>query len=185
MALWTGALSGWKCHWPDLKSTDGISSWTPLKPQHSNPNLNPLANQLWCIDFVTPISVIYDLIIMKVMVCSLDYDIEFFSIVTRVLQEDALATSIIIICRDLIQWKSIDLINRNDFSVRKRQERGESIIDSDYQYDRMLRVNTPAEAESLMHILESVAGFIDLFVTKSHFKWQIAKISKPFHTPPK
>ena len=32
----------------------GISSWTPLKPQHSNPNPNPLANQLWCIDFFTP-----------------------------------------------------------------------------------------------------------------------------------
>ena len=29
-------------------------SWTPLKPQHSNPNPNPLANQLWCIDFLTP-----------------------------------------------------------------------------------------------------------------------------------
>ena len=34
----------------------GISSWTPLKPQHSNPNYNPntLANQHWCIDFLTP-----------------------------------------------------------------------------------------------------------------------------------
>ena len=32
----------------------GISSGTPLKPQHSNPNPNPLANQLWCIDFLTP-----------------------------------------------------------------------------------------------------------------------------------
>ena len=37
-----------------LASTDWISSWTPLKPQHSNPNPNPLANQLWCIDFLTP-----------------------------------------------------------------------------------------------------------------------------------
>ena len=37
-----------------LASSDGISSWTPLKPQHSNPNPNPLANQLWCIDFLTP-----------------------------------------------------------------------------------------------------------------------------------
>ena len=39
-----------------LTSSDRISSWTPLKPQHSspNPNLNPLANQLWCIDFLTP-----------------------------------------------------------------------------------------------------------------------------------
>ena len=36
-----------------------ISSWTPLKPQHSNPNPNPnlnpnpLANQLGCSDFLT------------------------------------------------------------------------------------------------------------------------------------
>ena len=35
-------------------SSQGISSWTPLKPQHSNPNRDPLANQLWCIDFLTP-----------------------------------------------------------------------------------------------------------------------------------
>ena len=42
--------------WRVLASSDGISSWTPLKPQHSSPNLNPnpLANQLWCIDFLTP-----------------------------------------------------------------------------------------------------------------------------------
>ena len=37
-----------------LASSDGISSWTPLKSQHSNPNPNSLANQLWCIDFLTP-----------------------------------------------------------------------------------------------------------------------------------
>ena len=37
-------------------SSDGISSWTPLKPQHNktNPNPNPLANQLRCTDFLTP-----------------------------------------------------------------------------------------------------------------------------------
>ena len=40
--------------WRVLASSEGISSWTPLKPQHSNPNPNPLANQLWCIDFLTP-----------------------------------------------------------------------------------------------------------------------------------
>ena len=38
--------------WRVLASSLGISSWTPLKPQHSNPN--PLANQLWYIDFLTP-----------------------------------------------------------------------------------------------------------------------------------
>ena len=40
--------------WRLLASSQGISSWTSLKPQHSNPNPNSLANQLWCIDFLTP-----------------------------------------------------------------------------------------------------------------------------------
>ena len=40
--------------WRVLASSQGISFWTPLKPQHSNPNPNPLANQLWCIDFLSP-----------------------------------------------------------------------------------------------------------------------------------
>ena len=64
-SLW----QGWSCRlvycpggnatdliWRVVASSDGISFWTPLKPQHSNPNPNPnsLANQLWCIDFLTP-----------------------------------------------------------------------------------------------------------------------------------
>ena len=40
--------------WRVLASSDGISSGTPLKPQHSNPNPNRLADQLWSIDFLTP-----------------------------------------------------------------------------------------------------------------------------------
>ena len=66
--FWSNSLGqGWRCglvHCPGGNATDpiwrvlafseGISSWTPLKPQHSNPNPNPLANQLWCIDFLTP-----------------------------------------------------------------------------------------------------------------------------------
>ena len=61
---WSNSLwQGWSCGlvycpagnatdpiWRVLASSDGISSWTPLKPQHSNPN--PLANHLWCIDFL-------------------------------------------------------------------------------------------------------------------------------------
>ena len=54
MELGTGVLSRWKCHWPDLKTAGAISSSAPLKPQHSNPNPNRLANQLWCIDSLTP-----------------------------------------------------------------------------------------------------------------------------------
>ena len=58
---------GWSCglvHYPGgnatdpiwrvLTSSDGISSWTPLKPQRSNPNPKLLASQLGCIDFLTP-----------------------------------------------------------------------------------------------------------------------------------
>ena len=66
--FWSNSLwQGWSCRllhcpggnatdliWRVLASSLGISSWTPLKPQHSNPNPNPLANQLWCIDFLTP-----------------------------------------------------------------------------------------------------------------------------------
>ena len=39
--------------WRALASSERISSWTPLKLQRSNPNPNRLANQLWCIDFLT------------------------------------------------------------------------------------------------------------------------------------
>ena len=38
MELWTGAVSCWKCYWPDLKSAGLFRRnlfWTPLKPQHS------------------------------------------------------------------------------------------------------------------------------------------------------
>ena len=37
-----------------LASSFGISTWTPLKPQHNNPNPNHLVNQVWSIDFLTP-----------------------------------------------------------------------------------------------------------------------------------
>ena len=40
--------------WRVLASSQGISCWTPLKPQHSIPNPHRLFNQLWCIDFLTP-----------------------------------------------------------------------------------------------------------------------------------
>ena len=60
-SLWQGRSCG-LVHWPRgnatdpiwrvLASSERISFWTPLKPQHSN--LNHLANQLCCIDFLTP-----------------------------------------------------------------------------------------------------------------------------------
>ena len=61
-SLWQGSSCGlMQCPggnatdpiWRVLVSSDRISFGTPLKPQHSNPNPNPLANQLWCSDFLT------------------------------------------------------------------------------------------------------------------------------------
>ena len=63
---WSNSLwHGWSCGlvhcpggnatdpiWRVRASPDGISYWTPLKPQHSYSN--PLANKLWCSDFFTP-----------------------------------------------------------------------------------------------------------------------------------
>ena len=40
--------------WRVLATSDGIFSWTPLKPQDNNPNPNLLASQLWCSDLLTP-----------------------------------------------------------------------------------------------------------------------------------
>ena len=40
--------------WRVLACSLGISSWISLKPQHSNPNRNVLANHLWCIYFLAP-----------------------------------------------------------------------------------------------------------------------------------
>ena len=65
---WSNSLwQGWICGlvhclggkatdpiWRVLASFLRISSWTPLKPQHSNPNHNYLAKQLWCSDLLTP-----------------------------------------------------------------------------------------------------------------------------------
>ena len=49
MELWTGVLFWWKCYSISrlMASSDGVSSWTPLKAQHSNPNPKPMANQLY------------------------------------------------------------------------------------------------------------------------------------------
>ena len=67
---WSNSLwQGWSCRlvscpggnatdpiWRVLASSQGISTWTPSKPQHCNLNPNPniLADQVWCIDFLTP-----------------------------------------------------------------------------------------------------------------------------------
>ena len=80
MELWTSLLSSWKCHWPDLKSAGLFPRnlfWTPLKPQHGNPNPNYLANQLWCIDFLTPPTPLTDSLPSLNLLCLSKSDVPF------------------------------------------------------------------------------------------------------------
>ena len=88
---WSNSLwQGWSCglmHCPGGNATDpiwrvlasslGISPWTPLKPQHSNPNPNPLANQLLSIDFLTPLIIPHRLRAFLDLLCHSKTDTRF------------------------------------------------------------------------------------------------------------
>ena len=52
---------------------------------------------------------------MKVKFCSLDGDIDFLDIVAGVLQGDALAPYLFIICLDYILWTLLDLMKENEY----------------------------------------------------------------------
>ena len=53
------------------------------------------------------------------MVCSPDRDIDFFDIVTGVLQGDTLALNLFIICLDYILQTTVYLIKENGFMLKK------------------------------------------------------------------
>ena len=91
---------------------------------------------------------------MKVKVCSLDGDIDFFNIIAGVLKGDILGLYLFIICLDYILTTSIDLIKENGFTLKKARSRHhprETIIDADYADDIVLLVNTPIQVKSLLY----------------------------------
>ena len=59
----------------------------------------------------------------KAMVQSTDGNINFFDIVTGVLQGDTLASYLFLICLDCIQWRSIDLMKKKGFILKKTRSR--------------------------------------------------------------
>ncbi len=90
----------------------------------------------------------------KVKVRSPDGDTEYFDIVAGVLQGDTLAPYLFIICRDYVLRTSIDEIRENGFELTKKRSRrypAKTITDADYI---ALLVNTPNQAETLLHSLE-------------------------------
>ena len=100
----------------------------------------------------------------KVKVRSPDGDMEYFDIVAGVLQGDTLAPYLFIICLDYVLRTSIDKIRENGFKLTKKRSRrypATTITDADYA---AILVNTPDQAETLLHSLERAAASIGLYV---------------------
>ena len=103
----------------------------------------------------------------KVKVRSPDGDTEYFDIVAGVLPGDTLAPYLFIICLDYLLRTSIDKIRENGFELTKKRSRrypAKTNTDTDYADDIALLVNTPNQAETLLHSFERAAAGIGLYL---------------------
>ena len=92
------------------------------------------------------------------MVCSPDGDIDFFDIVTGVLQGN-IALYLFVIYLDYVLWTSIDQI-KIFFHIKKTRSKrypAKTMIDTDYADDLALLANSPVLAESQLHSQEEAA----------------------------
>ena len=120
----------------------------------------------------------------KVKVRSPDGDTDYFDIVAGVLQGDALAPYLFIICRDYVLRTSIDKIIENGFKLTKERSRrypAKTITDADYADDIALLAKGPAQAETLLHCLERAAAGIGLM--SMHTKRNICILIKQVTSP--
>ena len=104
---------------------------------------------------------------MKVKVCSLNGDTDYFDIVAGVQQRNILDPYLFIICLNYVIRTSIDIMKDNGFKLAKERSRRyptQTITDADCADDIALLANTPAQAESLLHSLEQAAVCIGLHV---------------------
>ena len=86
-------------------------------------------------------------------------DIEFFDIVSGILQWNTFVQYLLIIYLDYLQLTSIDLKKENVIILRKARSRRYSagnIVDADYSDCLGLLANTRAQTESQLHRLEPV-----------------------------
>ena len=103
----------------------------------------------------------------KVKVHSPDGDTDYFNIVAGVLQGDALAPYLFIICLDYVLRTSIDKIKENGFKLTKERSRrytAKTITDANYTDDIALLANALAQAKTLLHSLERAVASIGLHV---------------------
>ena len=104
---------------------------------------------------------------MKLKVCSLDGDTNYFNITAGVLQGDTLAPYLFIIYLDYVLKTSIDIIKDHGFKLAKERSRrypAQTTTDTNYTDDIVLLANTPAQAKTLLHSLEQAAAGLGLHV---------------------
>lgn len=103
----------------------------------------------------------------KSMVRSPDGDTDFFYILAGVLQGDTLAPFLFILCLDYALRTSVDLHTEFGFTLTKsRSSRypAEIITDVDYADDLALLSDTIDEATELLHLVETAASEIGLYI---------------------
>ena len=103
----------------------------------------------------------------KVKVRSPDGNTNYFDIVAGVLRGNRLGPYLSIICLHYVLRTCIDLMKDKGFKTTKERSKrylAQTILGANYADDIALRANTPAQAESLLHSLERVAGGIGLHV---------------------
>ena len=96
----------------------------------------------------------------KVKFHSPNRDTDYFNIVAGVLQGDKLAPYLFIICLDYALRTSIDLIKKR---LQAGKEKKQKIPHTNHYWHGFL-VNTPTQAETLVHSMERAAGSIGLQV---------------------
>ena len=102
---------------------------------------------------------------MKAKIRSQDGDTDYFDIVACVLQGDTLSPCLFIIGLDYVLKTCIDIMKDNGFKLAKERSRrypAQTITDAD---DIALLVNTPAQAEILLHSLAWAADGIGLHIS--------------------
>ena len=130
---------------------------------------------VWFIFYQKTGKMLWNLNVKDVKVRSLDGDTDVFDIVVGELQGGhALASYLFIICLDYILWMLIDLMKENGLTLEKARSRWYptwTITDVDYTDDVTLLANTLAQAESLLHSLERLAGCIGFYVNADKMEY--------------
>ena len=121
----------------------------------------------------------------KVKVRSKDGDTLYFNIVAGVLQGDTLAPCLFIICLDYVLGSSTDKIRKNGFELKKKRSwryTAKTITDADYADDIALLVNTPNQAETLLHSMERAAAGIGVHVNAHKTEYMCYNQTGDIHT---